>query len=72
MHAAGILRDIATDGAGDLTRGIGRVIKTMTRGGFADREIANAGLNSGSSRTWIDREDAIEFGQRQQQSLAMG
>ena len=36
MHAAGILRDVAADGAGDLRRRIGRVIEARVRDRVGD------------------------------------
>ena len=44
MHAAGILRDIAADGAGDLRGGIGRVIEALVLHRLGDGEIGDAGL----------------------------
>ncbi len=50
VHAAGILGDVAADGARDLARRVGRVVKPVLRGGFRDREIAHAGLHARGAR----------------------
>jgi len=47
MHAAGILRDIAADAAGDLRRRVGRVIEVLMRHGLRDGEVGDARLHDG-------------------------
>ena len=46
MHAAGILRDIAADRAGDLRRRIGRIVKSGMGDRLADGEIGHARARS--------------------------
>ena len=59
MHAAGIFRDVAADRAGDLRRGIGRVIEAGMGDGLADREIGDAGLGDDGAVVEIDLADAL-------------
>ena len=70
VHAAGILGDVAADGAGDLARGIGRVVEAVRRGGLGDREIAHAGLHARGARRGVDLEDAHEAREREQHAVA--
>src|SRR3546814_6621669 len=49
VHAAGILRDVAADGAGDLARRIGGVIEAGMLHRLADAEIGDPGLHHGRS-----------------------
>ena len=71
MHAAGVLGDVAADRAGDLRRRIGRVVQPVRRGRLGDREIAHARLHDGGARQRIDRQDALELRQRQDDALAV-
>src|SRR3984885_13039516 len=61
MYAAGILRHIAADTAGDLRRRIGRVIETGLLDCLRNGEIGNAGLDHGDAVVEIDLANAIEF-----------
>ena len=54
MHAAGVLGDVAADGAGDLRTRIGRVVETVRRGGLGDGEVAHARLDHGDARDRIE------------------
>ena len=45
VHAAGVLGDVAADRAGDLARGVGRVVQAVRRRRLGDREVAHAGLH---------------------------
>ena len=58
MHAAGIFRHVAADGAGDLRGRIGRVIKAGMRHRVRHREIGDAGLDHGDAVVEIDLADA--------------
>ncbi len=60
VNAAGILRDVATDRAGNLRRRVRRVIQAVRRGGLGDGQIAHAGLDRGGSRVRIDFHDLTE------------
>ena len=72
MHAARVLGDVAADRAGDLRRRIGRVVEAVRRGGLGDREIAHAGLHDRGARERVDREDALELGERQHDAARIG
>ena len=69
VHATGIFRDIAANGAGDLRRRIGRVIHAMHGCRFGDRQVAHPGLHGGHRVIRIDADDALEFGQAQQHAI---
>ena len=43
MHAAGILRDVAADGAGDLRGRIGRVVEALMRDGVLNARLVTPG-----------------------------
>ena len=66
MHAAGILRDIASDRAGNLGRRIGRIIKAGMRDRLADGEIGDARLSHDHAVVEIDLADTLEFAEPQQ------
>ncbi len=70
MHAAGIFRDIAADGAGDLRRRIGRVIEAGLGDRLRHREIGDAGLDHGDAIVEIDLADAVELGEPEQHAIA--
>ena len=69
VHAAGIFRDIAADRAGDLRRGIRRVIKSGMRHRLADGEVGDAGLGHHHAVVEIDLADALEFAEAQQHGV---
>ncbi len=69
MHAAGILRDIAADRAGNLRGRIGRIVKTGMRHRLADGEIGDAGLGHDHPVVEIDLPDALEFAEAQQHAV---
>ena len=54
VHAAGVLGDVAADGAGDLRRRVRRVVQAVGRGGLGDREVAHAGLHARGARVRVD------------------
>ena len=70
MHAAGILRHIAADSAGDLRGRIGRVIEAGVLDRLADREIGDAGLDDGNTVVKIDFADAVELGHAEEHAVA--
>ena len=72
MHTAGILGNVATDGAGDLTARVGRVVKAERSSRLADRQVAHPALNHGRTGQWIEREDFVEFRERDGDSPAVG
>ncbi|MQM40248.1 hypothetical protein KBTX_04295 [wastewater metagenome] len=45
VHAAGVLGDVAADGAGDLGGGIRCIVQPVGGGGLGDRKVAHAGLD---------------------------
>ena len=69
MHAAGIFRDVAADGAGDLRGRIGRVVEARMRHRIADREIGDARLDHSDAVVEIDLADAVELGHAEQHAV---
>jgi hypothetical protein len=65
VHAAGVLGDVATDGAGDLARRVGRVVQAVRRGRFADGQVAHAALHHGGPAHRVHLENAVELRQAQ-------
>ena len=49
VHAAGILRHIAADGAGDLRGGVGRVVEALVLHRLGDGEVGDARLHHGAA-----------------------
>ena len=69
MHAAGILRHIAADGAGDLRGRIGRVIEAGIGDRVGDRQIGDARLHHRDAVVEIDLADAVELGHAEQHAV---
>ena len=69
MHAAGILRDVAADGAGDLRRGVGRVVEGLVLDRLADGEIGDARLDHGDAVGEVDLADAVELAHAEQHAV---
>ena len=69
MHAAGILRDIAADRAGDLRGRIGRIVKSGMGDRLADGEIGHPGLGHHHAVVEIDLADALELAKAQQHAI---
>ena len=67
--AAGILGDVAADGAGDLRGRVGGVIQIEGRGGLGDRQVAYTGLDPGEAPFAVDFENLIEARHHQQNAL---
>ena len=61
MRAAGIHREIAGDGAGELRRRIGRVEETFRRHARGDFEIGDAGFDAREAIDVVDLDHAIHF-----------
>ena len=61
VHAARILGDVAADRAGDLARGIGRIIEAQPLHGVGDAEIGHARLRDHAAVGHIDLEDLVEL-----------
>jgi hypothetical protein len=70
VHAARVLGYVTADGAGNLARRIGGVIKTEGRGEFGDHRVAHAGLHHRHAGERIDAQHAHELGHRQQYAVA--
>ena len=70
MHAAGILRHVAADGAGDLAGGIGGIVEPFTGDGMADRQVRYAWLHHRAAVLQIDFEDAVELAHAEQHAVA--
>ena len=69
MHAAGILGDVAADGAGDLARRVGRVIEAVRPGLLRDAQVRDAGLHARLAAEEVDGEDAVELRERHQDAV---
>ena len=71
VHAARVLGYVAAHAAGDLRRGIGRIVEAVRRGRLGNGEVAHARLHPRDARHRIEREDALHLRQRQQHALAV-
>ncbi len=69
MHPAGVFRDIAADGASDLRRWVGRVIKSPRLDGPGNGKILHAGLNARATVFVIDLQNAIKLRHAKQQTV---
>jgi hypothetical protein len=69
MHAARILRDIAADGAGDLARGVRRVIEAEMAHRVGYGEVRHAGLRHHAAVRRVDLENAVEPAEAQQNAV---
>ena len=63
VHATRVLGHVAADGAGDLARGIGRVIEALVGHRVGNGEVGDAGLGDDATVGVIDLEDAVELGE---------
>ena len=70
VHAAGVLRDVAADRAGDLRAGIGRVVEALVLDRLGDAEIGDARLHAGAAVGIVDLEHAVELGHAEQDRVA--
>ena len=70
MHTAGVFSHIATDGAGNLRRRVGRVIQAILIGSLGDGEIAYTGLYPCDAPFRVDVDDVFEFGEAEQYPLS--
>jgi hypothetical protein len=68
VHAAGVLRDVAADRAGDLRRGVGRVEESVRLRRFRNREVGHARLHARETPRRIDLENSIEFREHEEQA----
>ena len=69
MHAAGILRDVAADGAGDLRRGVRRVIEIAPADRVGNAQIRHARLRHHDAVLVIDVENAVELREPEQNAV---
>ena len=69
MHSPGVLGDVTADGAGDLRRRVRRIEHAVQGRRLGDRKIAYAGLNDCAAAKRIDSENAVEFGERQEDAM---
>ncbi|MNQ50425.1 hypothetical protein D3C85_643700 [compost metagenome] len=69
MHAAGVFRDVAADGTGDLRRRVGRVVQTMRRGGLGNRQVAHPRLDPCDAGGGVDVQDLVEARHHQQHAF---
>ena len=65
MDAAGILGDVAADGARDLTRRVGRVVEPFVFDGLGNGQICNPGLGDDGAVVIVDFEDFVELAEPQ-------
>jgi hypothetical protein len=69
MHAAGVFRDVAADGTGNLRGRIGRVIQAQMRHRFRDGQIAHARLHARQTVFGVDFQNPVETRQRQDHAI---
>ena len=69
MHAAGILRHVAADGAGDLRGRVRRIIEAGVRHRVAHGEIGDAGLHHRDAVVVVDLADAVELRHAEQHAV---
>ncbi len=69
MHAAGILRDIAADRAGDLGGGIGGVVKALRLDRAGDREIGDTRFDDRETVGEVDLLDFVELHHRDEHAV---
>ena len=74
MHAARVFGHIAADGAGDLGRGIGRVVQPMGRRRLGDGQVAHPGLHHRPPRMGVDGDDPAQAreGQHHPEAVRLG
>ena len=60
VRAARVEGEVAADRADGLARRVGRVGQPVARGGPADVEVDDAGLDDGGARVRVDAQDAVE------------
>ena len=63
MRAARVGRDVSSDGASPLARGIGDVVETVRLERLAQRQVDDAGLDHRPQVVDVDLEDAIHPGE---------
>jgi hypothetical protein len=66
VHAAGILRHVAANRAGDLRGRVGGVVETVGLDRVGDAEVGHAGLGDDAAVVIVDLEDPVELGEPQQ------
>ena len=69
VHAAGIFRHVAADGAGDLRRGIGRVVEAGLLDRLGHRQVGHARLDHGHAVCEVDLANAIELGHAEKDAV---
>ena len=69
VHAAGILRHVAADGAGDLRGRIRRVVEAGLLDRLGHRQVGHAGLDHGDAVGEVDLADAIELRHAEQHAV---
>ena len=69
VDAAGILRHVAADAAGDLRGRIGRVVEAGVLDRLRHREIGHAGLDHGDAVGEVDLADAVELGHAEENAV---
>ena len=71
VHAAGVFRHVAADGAGNLAAGVGRVVQAVGRSRLADGQVAHPALHPGGAAERVHIQNFVEFGQRQRHPHGM-
>ena len=69
MHAAGVLGDVAADGASDLAGRVGGVVQAVGSGRFGDSQVTHAGLYARDPGNRIDLQDALHLRQAERDAL---
>ena len=69
VHAAGVFRHVAADGAGDLAGRVRRVVEALRLHRLRDGEIGDAGLDDGAAIGNVDLQDLLEFAEAEQNAV---
>ena len=72
VRAAGVLRDVAADGADLLAGRVGRVVEPVRGGGLGDLEVVDAGLEHRAPVLDVDLEDAAQLLHRDHDAVGDG
>ncbi len=72
VHAAGVFRHVAADGAGDLGGGVRGIVQPVGGRRLGHGQVAHAGLDPGRAVARVDVEDRLELGQAQHHRIVPG
>ena len=72
VRPAGVLGDVAPDGAGGLARGIGDVLQAVRQHGLREAGVDDTGLDHRAASGRVDVEDAVQPGEGHEHGVALG